>query len=166
MKRLLPAAAMAVLCGCGVPTGPVTPAPAVSVAPSATQAPACDPGLWAHVYHPDRLRIIDPCRTITGTVDSVRYEPDGDTHIRLHITNPALVNQANLEHQHGDLVLEQVCAGAVTQQDAVDACQGMPRGQPVPHVGDHVSVTGVYVLDQSHGWLELHPVTSWAVIHG
>src|SRR5207302_3722844 len=31
-----------------------------------------------------------------------------------------------------------------------------------PPIGSHVSVTGPYVLDQLHGWMEIHPV--WRIV--
>ena len=56
----------------------------------------------------------------------MRQEPDGDLHILL-ATRPALVNAANDQYEHGDLVLEEICQGSVTQADAVAACQGVPH---------------------------------------
>jgi hypothetical protein len=36
---------------------------------------------------------------------------------------------------------------------------GVPQ-MIIPSVGDKVVVQGSYVLDQDHGWMEIHPVTS------
>ena len=42
--------------------------------PQGTQGPSCDSSLWAHVYHgvflsaEDRLQVINPCITVTGTI--------------------------------------------------------------------------------------------------
>jgi hypothetical protein len=93
----------------------------------------------------------------------VRREPDGDLHILL-AGHPALVNSANVTYEHGDLVLEEICQGPVTQADAVAACQGVPQNLTVPSPGDRVRVTGSYVLDADHGWMEIHPVTRLTVI--
>lgn len=123
---------------------------------------ACDASLWRHVYHPDRLQVIHSCMTVRGRVDAVRHEPDGDLHILL-ATRPALVNSANVTYEHGDLVLEEICQGPVTQADAIDACQGVPHNLTVPSTGDRVRVTGSYVLDADHGWMEIHPVTRLTV---
>jgi len=154
--------AVVALAGCGtvytVSPSATTPPPTATA--TGTSSVACDAELWDHVYHPDRLKVVDKCKTVSGTVESVRYEADGDTHIRLRVADPSLVNQSNIEHQHGDLVLEQICQRRVTQEDAIDSCKGVPHNQDIPHVGDHVTVTGSYVLDQAHGWMEIHPVTS------
>ena len=70
-----------------------------------------------------------------------------------------LVNTANDKHEHGDLVLEEICQGSVTQADAGAACRGVPHDLTVPSVGDRVKVSGSYVLDADHGWMDIHPVT-------
>jgi hypothetical protein len=100
--------------------------------------------------------------TVRGRVTELRWEPDGDLHILLS-TRPALVNSVNDEFEHGDLVLEEICQGTVTQADAVAACRGVPHNLTVPSVGDKITVTGSYVLDADHGWMEIHPVTSLTV---
>jgi hypothetical protein len=96
--------------------------------------------------------------TVRGTVEELRWEPDGDLHILL-ATRPGLVNKVNGLYEHGDLVLEEICQGSVTQADAVAACRRVPRHPAIPAVGDKVTVTGSYVLDADHGWMEIHPVT-------
>jgi hypothetical protein len=167
-SHLAAAAALAALAlaGCSAAsTPPQAPSPSTpassSPSPSPSAAPSCDASLWGHVYHPDRLKVVEQCKTVSGTVEAVRFEPDGDTHIRLR-TDASLVNAANVQYQHVDLVLEEICQGPVTQADAVQACQGAPHVL-VPAVGDEVAVTGSYVLDQVHGWMEIHPVTSLTV---
>jgi hypothetical protein len=186
---LLAAGIVVAGCGSGTPAAHAQPAgqPATSAASSARATPtssaphtspthhlrhhhalaaahrtACGTRLWAHIYHPDRLRLIQRCKTVHGTVKELAWEPDGDLHIRL-ATRPALVNSANDQYEQGDLVLEEICLGSTTQADAVAACRGVPHNLTVPSVGDKVTVTGSYVLDQNHGWLEIHPVTSLTV---
>src|SRR5579884_2961622 len=39
----------------------------------------------ADVYHPDRLRVIETCTTVSGAVRSVYDEPDGDVHFDLQL---------------------------------------------------------------------------------
>jgi hypothetical protein len=47
---------------------------------------SCDMSLWAHVYQgrfssaQDRLQIINPCVTVSGTIINARREQDGDWH--------------------------------------------------------------------------------------
>jgi hypothetical protein len=101
--------------------------------------------------------------TVTGLVEAVRREPDGDVHIDLRVNDPSLINASNIRYQHGDLVLEEICQGTVTQTDAVTACQGVPHNETIPVTGEKVTVTGSYVLDQNHGWMEIHPVTNLTV---
>jgi hypothetical protein len=122
----------------------------------------CDVSLWRHVYHPYRLHVISQCKTVTGTIEDVRYEPDGDVHLRVAVS-ASLVNQANDEYEDGDLVAEIICVGTVTQADAVTACQGYRNAVTVPAVGESVSIIGSYVLDADHGWMEIHPVSSVTV---
>ena len=123
--------------------------------------PDCDQTLWDHVYHPARLRVIEECKIVTGTIVSIKAEKDGDLHIRLKPDEQfaGLLNQKNIEGQNGSLVLEPVCVDVVTQTDAADACKGFQNKVTIPKVGMHVEVTGSYVLDQEHGWNEIHPVT-------
>ncbi len=123
----------------------------------------CDQSLWDHVYHPNRLQVNDPCITVTGTIDRIKSEPDGDLHIRVNLdpqfTN--LLNDGNIAGgQSGDLVVEPICQGPVTQRDAIAACQDFHQDIKIPSAGTHVTITGDYVLDAQHGWMEIHPITS------
>jgi hypothetical protein len=120
---------------------------------------ACGTRLWRHIYHPDRLKLIKHCLTVHGTVEGIRWEPDGDVHIQL-TAKSSLINAANTQYEDGYLVLEEICQGNVTQADAVNACKGVPHNLTIPAVGDIIRVSGSYVLDQDHGWMEIHPVTS------
>jgi hypothetical protein len=126
--------------------------------PAARHRAACGTALWRHIYHPDRLHLVRRCMTVRGRVTGVRWEPDGDLHILL-ATRPGLVNAGNKEHEHGDLVLEEICQGSVTQADAIAACRGVPHDLTIPSAGERVTVSGSYVLDIDHGWMEIHPVT-------
>ena len=123
----------------------------------------CDQTLWNHVYNPERLQIVDQCKTVSGSIESIKVENDGDFHIRLRVDPQfaSITNSANVNGQFGDLVLEPICQNPVTQPDAVAACTNFHQNINIPPVGTHVSVTGSYVLDQDHGgWAEIHPVTS------
>lgn len=120
-----------------------------------------DPGsISSHVYNPDRLDIIKSCITASGIVDRVLQEADGDYHIRLALDSQYsnLINQANIDYQYGDLVVEIICARQITQPDAVSACQNYANTISIPDTGQHITVTGPYVLDTAHfGWAEIHP---------
>lgn len=132
-----------------------------------TSAQGCDPALWQHVYHPFRLRVLDNCKEVIGTIESIKAEQDGDLHIRLKLdaSYGSLINQANINGQQGDLVLEPICVGKVTQDDAQDACRNFHSTVTVPAESSHVKVKGSYVLDLMHGgWAEIHPVSSFEVI--
>ncbi len=125
-------------------------------------SPSCESSLWDHVYNPSRLQVLNQCITATGTVDEIRNEADGDLHILLNLDagQASLLNQGNISDQNGDLVLEAVCVGSVSQADAVEACINYTNAVSIPNVGDHVSVTGSFVFDAYHGWNEIHPVSN------
>ncbi len=121
----------------------------------------------SHVYNPDRLQIVNTCITASGTVDALRAEADGDYHVILHLDSAYsnLTNVANDQYQNGDLVVEIICAiSPITQQDAVSACQNYANHITVPAMGQHIIVSGPYVLDNDHsGWAEIHPVYSLSI---
>jgi len=103
----------------------------------------------AGVYHPSRLQLLDRCRSATGSVASVRVEDDGDYHVNV-LLDPGqdeLLNRRNQTIQHGGLVVEVIPADQ--------------RSVPPPLKGDRIQVTGAFVLDREHGWLELHP--AWRI---
>lgn len=127
---------------------------------------SCNPALWAAIYHPYRLHVIDSCKTVTGRVDDVRYEPDGDVHLLLGLppSRSGLLNGGNISDTHGDLVVEIICVGTVTQADAESACARIANQVTAPSTGERVEVTGTYVLDADHGWNEIHPVSRLTVL--
>ena len=124
----------------------------------------CDKSLWNHVYHPERLHIIDTCKSVLGTIESKKSETDGDFHIRLKLDPQFsnLINSANVNGQRGDLVVEPICQHTITESiSAAVVCSNFHQNINIPEVGSHVNVTGSYVLDKEHnGWAEIHPVTS------
>lgn len=154
------------LAGCaGAPA-----APAVGGSASASGCRAGNP--LANVYHPSRLQVLAACKTVTGTVEGVRAETDGDEHVavRLDAAYANLINAANTADQHGDLVVEIVpadepgCKPGTPPRAAHGSYDyGVCTGADLtpPSVGRHISVTGPYVLDRDHGWMEIHPV--WAL---
>jgi hypothetical protein len=126
----------------------------------------CGPVFWQHTYHQQRFKVLDTCMEVTGTVLHRRHEADGDWHIQLKLDHPLALKDAaekkawarNELKQHGCLVIEPVCVGTVRQKDAIAPCRGTPRMVYIPTQGDHVRVSGRYVIDNegNHGWLEIH----------
>jgi hypothetical protein len=130
-------------------------------------APSCSDrySTESHIYNPDRLVVYRDCQTVSGIVDRVIVEADGDYHIRLGLDTAYqnLTNSVNNSDQYGDLVLEIVCANTVAQADAIDACQNYINHVTVPQEGQHIVAVGRYVLDTDHGWTEIHPVYSLTI---
>jgi hypothetical protein len=96
------------------------------------------------VYDPQRLTVLNPCQTVSGTVEQILTNVDGDYHINLK-PDPGYETLLSAANQ-GQLVTEI-----------------MPRDLgrlPVPKVGDHLTLVGVHVIDQAHGWNEIHPIWS------
>ncbi|TAN32885.1 hypothetical protein EPN29_07680 [bacterium] len=124
----------------------------------------------SHVYKPDRLEVLKPCIAVTGVIDFIRQERDGDFHIGLKLDSQfaGLVNACNATclrgAEHGELVVEPVCMTTPTQGDAVSSCAGYHNPIRIPPVGSHVRMTGAYVLDLDHGWTEIHPLQEVDVI--
>jgi hypothetical protein len=139
-----------------------TPQTSETQASPQTTAIRCDQSLWEHVYNPGRLQVLDPCISVTGTVEETRKEADGDVHIlfRLDQQFESLLNERNISRQHGDLILEPICQGKVRQADAEEPCSGYDGPYFEPQIGQRYLVSGAYVHDADHGWNELHPVTS------
>jgi hypothetical protein len=127
--------------------------------------PACDSTLWDHVYDPARLEIHDSCRTVSGTVASQHANGDGDVDSELapDPMDSALLNDVNRSKLRGHLQIEEICQASISR-DAFHACRGYTGTVLVPPVGSHVRVTGSYVRDKNHGWMEIHPVSAVAVI--
>ncbi len=83
--------------------------------------------------------------TVCGIVNDLRDESDGDYHVILLLDNAYanLVNSANDQYQHGDLIVEMICVRPVTQQEAVSACQGYTNQIPVPPLDYHNCIRSV-----------------------
>lgn len=122
----------------------------------------CDKRLWDAVYNPRRLKIQNPCIAVTGTIVHKRSEEDGDYHIevRLDEAYAFLLNDRNLKHSHGNLVVETICAHPSQHKDVPALCNHPHPKVDVPRKGTHVRIVGSYVLDNLHKWMEIHPATS------
>src|SRR5260370_39436200 len=71
--------------------------------PQATDA-HCNQSLWQYVYNPGRLQVLDPCISVTGAVEEIRKEADGDVHIRFRLDQQfaSLLNEKNISRQQGN----------------------------------------------------------------
>lgn len=149
---------------------------AATPAPAAAASAACRPGdPLANVWGEDRLKLVQRCITVTGTVDTVTQEEDGDVHVDLRLDpgQEHLLNAANRDKVQGDLVTEIVPAdqpGCVAGQPMPITLGKFENGictgadLATPKVGERVSEVGPYVLDINHGWMEVHPVWSITIL--
>jgi hypothetical protein len=128
-----------------------------------TPPPQCDSSLWKNVYDPTRLTVKSACETVTGTIIKQHPSDDGDIDMQLKLDPPYtnLLNAANISKLSGNLNVEAICQAEIKPDtpQAVPACHGLPRLLALPPIGTHVQVTGTYVLDTNHGWMELHPIS-------
>src|SRR5262249_3174485 len=106
------------------------------------------------------------CRTVTGTITDQHTNDDGDIDVRLAVDPPytSLLNGGNLSSLGGHLQTQTVCQTSITNASAAKACQGFHGSVPHPPNGTHVQVTGPYVFDTIHGWMEIHPISVLTVI--
>jgi hypothetical protein len=129
-----------------------------------TGGPACAPtDQDQYVYDPRRLQVVQACIRVSGIVDALEMETDGDTVIHLHLDPQFqnLLRPANLTDERGDLVVELICMSQPVQPNAMVLCDGDPDpyAGPIPSSGAHVWMEGRYVLDLHHGGhSELHPL--------
>jgi hypothetical protein len=145
----------------------------------------CKPGdPLAGVYFPSRLAVHNGCTTLSGTVDCVQPEPDGDIHIRLRpdpayrrLLTPANAAQQCPQQKDPHLIIEiipQIGHGPFEDNSATKAGFLTPTA---PVAGDHVTVTGPYVWDSNllhdlvypgrdvKDWAEIHPAWNITIDH-
>ena len=121
----------------------------------------CDPKLWKFVYNSERLEVLDKCKMVTGTITESSADEDGDQHMLLNLDKgqEGLLTERNMKKKDGNLVIEAVCINSISRNKAMGACDGFVNNVELPKVGDHVKVTGSYVIDSHNGWAEIHPIT-------
>ncbi len=143
------------------PKKPATQSPASNQPDTAKTNPECRADLWQRVYDPSRLEVVATCKTVTGIVEEIGQNEDGDTHLLLKLDagQDDLINKKNGKQKHGDLVVEIVCANPITDKKVRGTCDGYTNEVHLPKVGDAVKVTGSYVIDSHNGWAEIHPVS-------
>ena len=122
----------------------------------------CDSSLWKYVYDNQRLKVLDKCKVVTGIIEETSADPDGDQHMLLKLDKGqnALLTKKNDTKKGGNLVIEAVCINNITRKRAKGACTGYVNKVVLPKKGDHVKVTGSYVIDLHNGWAEIHPISS------
>ena len=86
----------------------------------------CDQSLWEYVYNPGRLQILEPCISVTGTVDEVRKEADGDVHIRFRLDQEfeSLLNEKNILKEQRKK--ESIQTAELDRRDQVTATKSWP----------------------------------------
>jgi hypothetical protein len=126
-----------------------------------TGAANCDTTLWRYVYNPDRLQVIEYCKTVTGIIEESNADEDGDQHMLLKLDDGQddLLTKRNIKKKQGDLVIEAVCVNNVTLKKVGTTCNGYVNHIQLPKIGDHVKVSGSLVNDTHNGWNEIHPIT-------
>ena len=136
-----------------------------SVFPASAQIGApCNMKFWEHVYTPKRLEIVRPCAAVRGVVlksSCNHYDGDRKLYLKLDPEFENLLNAKNMSAQRGLLVVEIVCDCKLHLKHA---CRGFSNPIHVPKKGDYVEVSGSYVKDLNHGWMEIHPATSITVL--
>ena len=126
----------------------------------------CDTSFWKYVYNPDRLEVIDKCKTVTGVIEESSADEDGDQHMLLKLDDGQedLLTKKNIKKKQGDLVIEAVCANKTTLPKVGNTCNGYINKIQIPKLGDHVKVTGSLVIDSHNGWEEIHPITKIEIL--
>ncbi len=127
---------------------------------------SCDPNIWKHVYNPTRLEVINKCMTVTGVIEQSSADDDGDQHmlLKLDAGQENLLKKRNVKKKNGNLVIEAVCMNNITNPKVGGACKGYINHLKLPEVGDHVKVSGSYVIDTHNGWAEIHPISKIVIM--
>jgi hypothetical protein len=142
----------------------------IPTTPPASHSQECRSGdPLANVHKPKRLQVVTSCIVVRGTVALVFQDgEDGDYHVNVQVDEEFedLLNTAN-RVQLETLLAEVVPAdqkgctpGQPPRPPSGDKDFGLCTGANVtiPAVGDRIELTGPYVLDSDHGWMEIHPV--------
>ena len=110
------------------------------------------------VYHPQRLEVVKPMVTETGTVltDPVQ-QADGDATFEFQVHGTSTVRHVEI-----------TCVFPPEFEAARQACHGYHNHVVIPHAGDHVRIIGPLVRDLVHDAefpnLEIHPVVTLSVV--
>jgi len=150
--------------------------PAIGIAFHRTLPEKCDSRLWQFINPSERLKMVQECVTVTGVVDSKATviapgEHEGSYQFLLK-PDPDYQDMVdgglNVVLQHGDLVIQMVCARPNIKSEAAASCEGYSNSMPIPEVGQHIQVTGSFVYNPvflgKFGWNEIHPVSDLASV--
>jgi hypothetical protein len=131
-------------------TPPATTLPQVILPPPAPGACSwqSDPFAGIDASEQADLQLHDACGTISGTVQSIYFNVEGEQRIYHFLIKPdaqfaTMLNDGNNAKQNGCLVIE------VEPTDSAI----IPR----LHINQHLEVQGPFVLDVPNGWNEIHP---------
>jgi hypothetical protein len=118
------------------------------------------------VYNPERLQVINKCKTVTGVIEESNADEDGDQHMLLKLDKGQheLLTKRNFKKKQGDLVIEAVCANKPTLKKVGHTCNRYINKIQIPQLGEHVKVIGSLVIDGHNGWVEIHPITKIEII--
>ena len=127
-------------------------------------------GNWDCITHKERLQVISPNVTVTGTVlgssTGPHFAPDGDLvfSFKLDPQYKGMVNaQNNGSKYNGGIWVEGVCqkANKATEARHKGDCKCSPTKFPTPKVGQRLKITGAHCKDLGEdGHMEIHPVFS------
>ena len=106
------------------------------------------------VHHPKRLILLDSSETLSGRVEKVESDMDGDIHIQLRIHDSVLLSKNNHKDENGCMVGEIVCAAP----SIFPICWFYKNKIIIPKQGDSIEITGPYVFDKGHNITEIHPI--------
>ena len=111
------------------------------------------------VWTPSRLRVFNTCMTVSGTINEIDNitgsAVDGDYTFNIvpDANSTYLMSFGSYAIMGGTIHIE------VVPSDQVTVLSGLNLKS-----GDHVTVTGVWLLDTNHGWYsEIHPAMSITV---
>jgi hypothetical protein len=112
------------------------------------------------VWSVERLRVIDTCKTLTGKIDVIH-----------NVTGLSVDNDFTFDVKPDPEYAYLLSFGSYAIQGGTIHIEVVPSDQNTVlaglslKAGDHVRITGVWLLDTNHGWFsEIHPAWNIAVI--
>ena len=124
-------------------------------------SPACgsSPNVFIHTHDPERLRIVEKCVTINGTVAGTpKLFEDGDYCFDLTDVNVTSILSG------GNIILRNSHLHVEIQKDARSKLLYRALGGMVCR-GDKIVVSGPLVIDTDHGmWAEIHPALNISLV--